>query len=336
MAISVLDPVSKAWERMMMVCFRPFDLQKWLGLGFCAWLAMLGEGGGGNVQLPGGGGGEGGNPFNFDPSQFEPQETDYNDYSQALDASGLWGGASPFPNLDLDFFTSGIFLGVVIAAVVVGLILGLVMAWLNARGTFMFIDGIVHNRGDVKRPWAEYRAQGNSLFKVALVMAATAIGLVLAIGGCGAAVIVPSLNGDPNPATLIPTALGFLFLLFLCLIPLMIFGFVLDHFVAPIMYLRRVTFSEAWPMAKAEVISGHLGPILAYFGMQIVLGFGAAIIAVLLTCITCCVAALPFVGTVLMLPLFVFMKSYSLYFVQEFGPALTLFKDEDQGATASW
>ena len=45
MKISVINPISPAIERTKLVLFRPFDLGKWFKLGFCAFLATLGEGG---------------------------------------------------------------------------------------------------------------------------------------------------------------------------------------------------------------------------------------------------------------------------------------------------
>ena len=45
--ISVTAPVSAALERVKQVLFRPFDLGKWFVIGFCAWLALLGQQGGG-------------------------------------------------------------------------------------------------------------------------------------------------------------------------------------------------------------------------------------------------------------------------------------------------
>ena len=44
--ISVAEPVSPALERVKLMLFQPFDLGKWFVIGFCAWLAFLGEGGG--------------------------------------------------------------------------------------------------------------------------------------------------------------------------------------------------------------------------------------------------------------------------------------------------
>ena len=43
--ISVAEPVSPALERVKRILFQPFDLGKWFVIGFCAWLAQLGEGG---------------------------------------------------------------------------------------------------------------------------------------------------------------------------------------------------------------------------------------------------------------------------------------------------
>ena len=52
--ISVIDPIGPAIEHVRLMLFKPFDLSKWLTIGFCAWLAQLGHGGGG-----GGGGTDG-------------------------------------------------------------------------------------------------------------------------------------------------------------------------------------------------------------------------------------------------------------------------------------
>jgi hypothetical protein len=43
--VSVVPPVGQAIERVKRVLFQPFDLGKWITIGFCAWLAHLGQGG---------------------------------------------------------------------------------------------------------------------------------------------------------------------------------------------------------------------------------------------------------------------------------------------------
>ena len=54
--INVVEPISPALERVKRMLFQPFDLGKWFVIGFCAWLACLGEGGGSGFHVPGGGG----------------------------------------------------------------------------------------------------------------------------------------------------------------------------------------------------------------------------------------------------------------------------------------
>ena len=46
--ISVVEPISPALEHVKRMLFQPFDLGKWFVIGFCAWLAYLGEAGGGS------------------------------------------------------------------------------------------------------------------------------------------------------------------------------------------------------------------------------------------------------------------------------------------------
>jgi len=42
-------------------------------------------------------------------------------------------------------------------------------------------------------------------------------------------------------------------------------------------------------------------------------------------CLTCCLAAISYVGTVILLPLLVFVRCYSLYFIEQFGPHWLIF-----------
>ena len=49
MVITFVDPLSRAVERMRQILFQPFDLVKWLVLGFSAWLAGLASGAGGGT-----------------------------------------------------------------------------------------------------------------------------------------------------------------------------------------------------------------------------------------------------------------------------------------------
>ncbi|MBV8075042.1 MAG: hypothetical protein JO284_01500 [Planctomycetaceae bacterium] len=90
----------------------------------------------------------------------------------------------------------------------------------------------------------------------------------------------------------------------------------LYDFVVPIMYLRRQGSLDAWGEFRRSILIGRGGKMVLNLLFKFVLGIGAALIAVALTCATCCIAALPFVGTVLLLPLSVFFRAYPLYFLE--------------------
>ena len=47
MNIAFFEPLNRSWERMKHILWQPFDLTKWLVLGFSAWLAGLMDGAGG-------------------------------------------------------------------------------------------------------------------------------------------------------------------------------------------------------------------------------------------------------------------------------------------------
>ena len=68
---------------------------------------------------------------------------------------------------------------------------------------------------------------------------------------------------------------------------------------------------------------------MLYFLFQIVLGVAIGTLIVMVVLVTCCCAgclmALPFLGTVLLLPVLIFKRAYPLYFLAQFGPEYDVF-----------
>ena len=68
---------------------------------------------------------------------------------------------------------------------------------------------------------------------------------------------------------------------------------------------------------------------MVYILFQIVLSIAIGMVVVGAVIVTCCIAAcvmaLPYLGTVLLLPVLVFERSYSLYYLAQFGPAYNVF-----------
>ena len=63
--------------------------------------------------------------------------------------------------------------------------------------------------------------------------------------------------------------------------------------------------------------------------MQIVLGIAIGLLVLVVVLATCCIAgcflAIPYVGTVLLLPVLVFQRAYSLHFLAQFGREYDVF-----------
>ncbi len=298
--VSVIDPISSAIERVKLILFDPFEIEKWFVIGFCAWLAFLGEGGGG-----GGGGGSysGGGP----PGDFRESIAEY------------------LP----------IIITVAVVVLVFILTIGIVLTWLSSRGRFMFLHCVAENKAQVRFPWRQYRKQGNSLFlfRLALMfMALFCFGILIA-GGIVLGIVFG--RGDsPGPIILIVAV--FILLLIPLAIVFAIIGKFLKDFVVPIMYVNNSTCIEGWRRFTL-LLSGNKGRFALYILFQIVIGMAIGAIVMLVVVLTCCCAgcifAIPYIGTVLMLPILVFQRSYSLYYLGQYGSGFDVFaRAQDEAA----
>ena len=190
------------------------------------------------------------------------------------------------------------------------------LTWLKARGNFIFTDCVVRNRAAIVEPWREYRKEGNSyfLFQLAVMFAVLLLaGLILA-SFIGLAWLKQGA-GETGSITLI----GLLVFLGLFWVSIVIFVSIATYFMVPVMYRRRCRAVEAF-RDVTRLIWHHLGSffLLCLFGMVLILA--VLMIGAIVTCATCCLAALPYLGTVILLPLFVCLRAFGLLFLRQFGP----------------
>jgi hypothetical protein len=280
--IEIFKPFGEAFELMKRILFQPFDVKKWFVIGFAAWLANLGGGG-----------------FNYQ-------------YNRREDVQKLNEAISQIPHPIL----------VIGVCVLISLVLVLIVlfAWLRARGGFMFIDCIVKNRGAVAEPWREFRKEGNSYFLFSLV-----VGLCFLIFAAllSLPLIILAIKGryyffihrDQLNIYVISAIAAWVFIILL----LVLVWALIANFMTPVMYRRRCRAYEAF-RAVTTLIAANPGEILLYCLFLIVLALATAIVACLVTCATCCIAAIPYIGTVILLPVFVLLRSFSLLFLRQFGP----------------
>ncbi|HEX4653619.1 MAG TPA: hypothetical protein VH227_05160 [Candidatus Udaeobacter sp.] len=283
--IEIFKPFGEAFELTKKILFQPFDLKKWFVIGFTAWLANLGFGGGGG--------------FNYQPNRRENIEK----------------LSDTFGQIPHSILVTGICVLIALALVLVVLV-----AWLRARGRFMFIDCIVKNRGAVAAPWREFRTEGNSYFLFSL---AAALCFLIFAALLSAPLIFLAIRGRYylslhrdrlEPYVLLVVAAWIFTLVFVAFIWALI-----SNFMIPIMYRRRCRAYDAFRSATS-LITAHPGEIVLYCIFLIVLAVTSVIVACFATCVTCCIAAIPYIGTVILLPVFVLFRSFSLLFLRQFGP----------------
>jgi hypothetical protein len=281
--IEIIKPFGEAFEMTKKILFQPFNFERWLIIGFAAFLAGHFAGGG----------------FNFPLRNFPPRHANQN-----------------FSMPDLEQWKP--MLPVIIAAfALIVLAFVIVITWLRARGNFIFTDCIARNRAAIVEPWREYRLEGNSYFLFLLLVmfgAMVIFGLVAALF----MVCLPVFSHGSMDHVTVAVLAVFGVLLIFAWICLIFFVGVTSYFMIPLMYVRRCHAPEAFRKVLALILENP-GPFILFclFGFCLLLGVG--MISGLATCLTCCLAALPYIGTVILLPVFVCLRAFGLCFIRQFG-----------------
>ncbi|MFA5043696.1 MAG: hypothetical protein WC381_02090 [Kiritimatiellia bacterium] len=289
--ISVVEPVGKALGTVRQALFAPFNAVKWLGLGFTAWLASLTEG--------------------FAPNFFlTPNKT--------LD--------SPVGLKTLDWVQAHLAL-VITAAIGIAIVIlavTLVVTWASCRGKFMFLDNVLNNRAEIQIPWRRFSRQGNSLFLFSICFGIATLAVLATLGLLLLFVAWPDIarhNFGINALGAILLGVVFFTSYILVLGSLLAF---LNDFVIPLMILRACRVMTAWGLFL-DLFKAHVGVFVLYLLFRFVLTMVISGVATLVCCLLCCTVLIPYVGTVILLPVFVFWRSYSAHFLEQFGGAYRLF-----------
>ena len=287
--IEILTPFNLALQWTTQVLFRPFDLEKWLVIGFAAFLSHLAGGGTG---------------FNFNPASFRNR--------------GNWDFRTTSHNFSGFTFDHGpVLLTLILIAIVflIAIAVILLLIWIGCRGRFIFIDCVVRNRGAIKEPWREFREVANSFF--GFLLGVILFFLVIAVVAGSPLILWLALHhGEVNFGPVIVLGLG-LWIAFVFVFALA-WGLI-SQFMTVTMYRRRCGAVEAFRSTVSLVMSDPV-PFILYVLFLFVLSVFVALISCIATCVTCCIAAIPYVGTVILLPLYVFLAAYPLLFARQFGP----------------
>ena len=300
---------------MMIILFRPFDPVKWFAIGLSAFLAgMLGGGNGVNTSFNG----------NFRNNQF-PTSTNISP-----------GNASKVQldqiHTQLSHFFSSM-TGLLIAVIVVGVILfimvlSLLFCWLGARGQFLFLDNIVRNRGAISWPWQYYARQANSFFLFYLLLVVGVLVVTLPILAVAAVLAIPLFKAGQWPAggeIAVFVVLGLLY--FVVAVAGNVVLFLYREFGPAIMFRQGILARAAF-FETVRLVRRFPGSVAVYILLRMALFLAMAVLCIILCCATFCLCFLsqwPYIGTVLLLPVLVYLRCFTLDCLAQFGPQYDVF-----------
>jgi hypothetical protein len=193
------------------------------------------------------------------------------------------------------------------------------------------VDNLVHARSQVKAPWAEFRAQGDSLFLWQVVYSLIVFVVMGTLAVATFLVFIPVLASDSPALAVLPLVVLAGAVGFVLIVTLIYVEFFLIQFVVPLMYRHRISTTAAWrrflPLFREHpggfVVFGLLYLFIMLVGWILFFVGGVA---------TCCIGlvllVLPYIGTVITLPLHTLGRYLSLEYLGGYG--------EDFSLLAAW
>lgn len=257
MKINVLDSFSRAFKHTENFLFKPFQLKKWLTLGFITLFTF-----------------SGGYSFNFNyPGNWERNDTQTHKAFQ----SGDW---TVLKNKIMHFLNSADANTVItIAALIIvcTLLFFLVFMWLNSVFNFVLVDNIIKNKAAVREPFARLKPKGKSLFLwnisvLIIFLLLFALFLSLIVYG------IYDYHKTHGAINILWMVLGGISLIIAGLFAGII-GLITTDFIIPVMYAEDIKILHAWKNFMPSV-KGNLVNLLVYVALKIVIGIGQTVLSI--------------------------------------------------------
>lgn len=299
MTASYVRPLELAWARVRRLLLEPFRLEVWLIVGFAAALAGLVEWG-----------------------AWHWAEISIGNAPESVQilrpGLGWWwpGDGGPW----------WLLLWLPLAAV--GLLIAVLLLWVSCRGKLVFLDCLLFERAQIVEPWGRLGRLGDSLFLWWLAFHAgflllTAL-LAVPFLFAGAAMREGGIFGG----ALVAAQLGVAAMIWVGLAGLYIVAAILlDDFVVPIMYRDGTGAVAAWRRFLG-LLRREPASFLIYLVLVVLARVALASAVLLLAIPTCCLLpallAIPYVSSVLLLPISGTYRLYSVEFLGQFGESWRL------------
>ena len=304
--ISYTEPLSRAWERMKGMLFRPFHIESWFVLGFSAFLAHVFSHTGSFSKF--------GSFWNGDRHHAGNLQA-----QQAVDRAR---------EMMLRLLDNPAVLMAIAAALLAFCVVLIVLAWLSARAEFVFLDNVATRRARFVDPWSRAARLGRSLFLWRAAFSFTylvplAFILVPFAHTLGGVVREGRLELPAIAAMVIGISTGALLLLAIGWISMLT-----DNFVVPLMYRHDEHATQAWGRFW-PLLTGRPGSFIAFTVFLVVIWIVAAIGLLIAGVGTCCIGivlmVIPYIGSVVLLPVSVTGRALGPEFLAQFGPEWTTF-----------
>jgi hypothetical protein len=304
MKISYIDSFTAAWNRMSKILFKPFDLSKWMVLGFSAFLAALMSG--------------------------------YPGLSNPGISRGNMGWINPekileFPAVAREWLKSNpVWASLILAGIIFFLAIIIILTWIDSRGKFIFLDNITNNRAIIVKPWHDYKTSGNSLFLWRIYFGLICLIVIIPYLVFGYSSVYKSYFSGGWPEML-SVLIGNVLIFLLIIIIISYVNMFLMDFVVPIMHKYNMKPMNAW-IKFLGIFKKHFFHFLIYGAVKLILIIISGIFIILAGLLTCCIGYLlfliPYIGSVALLPVSVTLRAFSLEFLEQFGDDFKMFPDD--------
>ena len=323
--ISLDRVLTRAWTRMVQILFRPFSIERWLMLGFCCWMLSLS----GDISTILNIGSNALSHDAADTASHAPADklaaldnvlngTD-GSFLQRLGTELLWEPAA----------VQGwsLFIGIAAPLIVILLV---VCYWLYCRFEFVFLDDLMRDSTEIRKPWNEFRSIGNSYFAGSLLVTAALFLFNLLFFFLAGSVVLDWLKecgaarewlafGASRVYSLLFLGGAWFLISLVAGIYIWFFYFLL----VPIMYRDRVGFSEGLRRMNA-LFRRRFWICLLFWLMMLVILFGFGICLLIGYVLTCCLLGfllgIPYVRAVILLPYWTFLRLSGVELLEELDP----------------
>jgi hypothetical protein len=301
-SISVVDAAREAAQHTRRHLL-PVSPLKWLTLGFLAFLDQCGR----SVT---GGGPHGGNGMRMRP--WHGSFDGGHGIHEIVDAARTF---SEWLSDHAPLVISGVAVGILAVAAILAVIL-----WINARGSFMYLDNVASGRADITRPWREHAGAAWSYFGWRYALSFGSFMVFVLMIGIGLASVLGVLNGRVNSSSgLALLALVPMVVVLLLSIPILALAHVaLRDFVAPLQMSTGLSCGSAAGLLET-LITEQPGAFIVYALLKLLFVVLAAVVVTVVSCLTCCIGFLPLVKQTIFQPLYYFERAWPLFLLRQLG-----------------